>query len=414
MFRLAGALGRAGHEVVVLAGPREGTDFPQPNVTIHRIPARFDPSPPLTGVSLRGTRWLYWNVFARLMAAANPLVWHWLRWDLASGGALEEIHRQAPLDVIEAPEHAANGYFVGRTGIWPMVLRIHGPWDFFFGINRTHGLALNNLLSDLERRSAAHASLITAPSRTMADFMEGRWNLPEKPMAVPNFMDVPDRRPALLPHSTGEQRIVCIGRIERFKGQDVLVKAFAEVAPRHPQARLVLIGPDQWSKRQPFAEVVNRTIPDAEVRSRVELWGPRPLAQTQAELRRASVAVVPSTGFESFSFSTLEAMAAGRPTIVSRTGAMPELMDYGRCGLVVPPGDSVVLAGALDRLLADRDLCEQFASCAHRRAREVYDTRAVLPGMVEAYQIARERFGVARLDPPAHDASMGRVLQVAG
>src|SRR3954463_2583628 len=55
-FRLAGALGRAGHQVVVLAGPTEDVDTPQPNVTLHRIPARYEPA-----LNFRGLRFLYWR-----------------------------------------------------------------------------------------------------------------------------------------------------------------------------------------------------------------------------------------------------------------------------------------------------------------------------------------------------------------
>src|SRR5437868_10838799 len=112
-FRLAGALGRAGYDVVVLAGPSEEAEIPLPNVTVHRIEAKYQP--PVGG---RGLRFLYWRVFARLMNWAHPLVWHWLRWDMASGQALLDIHRQTPLDVIEAPEHAANGLWVGRMCKW--------------------------------------------------------------------------------------------------------------------------------------------------------------------------------------------------------------------------------------------------------------------------------------------------------
>src|SRR2546430_7155796 len=49
---------------------------------------------------------LFRSVLARLMDSANPLVWHWLRWDLASLPALHEIHSSTPLDVIEAPERS--------------------------------------------------------------------------------------------------------------------------------------------------------------------------------------------------------------------------------------------------------------------------------------------------------------------
>lgn len=408
-FRLAHALGRAGHEVVVLAGPSEGREIRLERVTVHRLPARYDPP-----VRFKGWRWLYWRM-AKMLDVANPLVWHWLRWDMASSTALRDIHRCTPLDVIEAPEHAGNGLLVGRMRSWPTVVRVHGPWDLFFGINRNQGMALNRLLAEVERRSVEHADVITTPSRSMASFIQKKWKLNQLPRAIPNFMDVP-RRAAPLPKWGEEARIVCAGRIERFKGQDTLVRAFASVARKHPSASLVLVGPDQWSKKGSFAQAVEEMVPDAEIRRRIELTGPLSLGRTQEELRKASIIVVPSSGFESFSFSTLEAMAAARPTIVSRAGAMPELMDYGRCGMIVSPGEVSELATALDRLLADRCLCEKLAYCAHERAREEYDTDVVLPKLLEAFREARERFGPIgpeSQEPAAMMEGLEEVLEMA-
>src|SRR5687768_8937326 len=123
-YRLAGALGRRGYEVVVLSGPGRGVQIEQPNVTVHRLAARYEPQLPLAGL-----RWMYWKVLAEFLQRSNPIVWHWLRWDMASAAALREIHAETPLDVVEAPEHAANGLPAGMAGRWPLVLRTHGPWD---------------------------------------------------------------------------------------------------------------------------------------------------------------------------------------------------------------------------------------------------------------------------------------------
>jgi glycosyltransferase involved in cell wall biosynthesis len=385
-FRLAGALGRAGHQVVVLAGPTEEKDIEQPNVTIRRIPARYEP--PL-GIS--AFRWLYWRVFATMMNKAHPLVWHWMRWNMASGDALLDIHRKTPLDVIEAPEHAANGLFVGRSHHWPMVVRVHGPWDLFFGINRTNGTAMNRMLAFLERRSVDHAQIVTTPSHTMSAFIRSKWNLSEAPQVVPNFMDVPIEA-APLPVPGKPQRIVCAGRLERFKGQDTLVKAFARIAVKHPSAELHIVGPDQWSTTGSFASVVDQLVTDPAIRRRIFLAGPQPLAKVQEELRRASVAVICSSGFESFSFSTLEAMAAARPIVGSRVGAIPELLDDGRCGLIAAPGNASQFADALDRLLSDRELSQQLSLAAHRRALRRYDTQVAIPAMLRQFKRAREIF----------------------
>jgi glycosyltransferase involved in cell wall biosynthesis len=225
----------------------------------------------------------------------------------------------------------------------------------------------------------------------MAAFMCERWRLGRMPTAIPNFMDVREAR-APLPPAGGPQRIVCAGRLERFKGQDTLVKAFARIAMKHARAELVLIGPDQWSSRMSFARCVDRWVPDANVRRRIHLVGPQSLEQVQAALRSATVAAICSAGFESFSFSTLEAMAAARPIIGSRVGAIPELLQNGKCGLTAAPGNVAHFAEALDRLLSDRALCERLGAAAHARARRCYDTVAVLPEFVKAFESARRLF----------------------
>ncbi len=385
-FRLAGALGRFGHQVVVLAGPSEEHDILQPNVTVHRIPAHYGPR--LRG---RGMRWAYWRIIAPLMNRINPGVWHWLRWDLATFDALQDIDRQTPFDIVEAPEHAANGLAAGRLNKWPLVIRTHGPWDLFFRLNRTSGVPVNRLLAHLEYKSARYAQTLTAPSHSMAAFIRRHWNLPRAPRVLANFMDVPRQRHPL-PPADGPQRIVCAGRIERFKGQDVLVRAFAKIAPQHPQAQLILIGPDQWSPDESFASLIEKICPDPQTRGRIHLPGPMPLRAVQDELVDSSIVAVCSSGFESFSFSTLEGMAAGRPIVACRSGAIPELLDNGRCGLLSAPNDVNDLAQNLDRLLSDRVLADSLAAAAHARAREHYDTLAVVPSIIEMYARTREAF----------------------
>jgi glycosyltransferase involved in cell wall biosynthesis len=272
-----------------------------------------------------------------------------------------------------------------------MVVRIHGPWDLFFGINKTDGTAMNRMLAFLERKSTEQAQVVTTPSHTMAAFMTAKWK-PQRPIeVVPNFMDVTPIAPPL-PGPDEPQRVVIAGRLERFKGQDTLVKAFARIARHHPRAELHVIGPDQWSPTESFAQVVDQLVPEPDVRRRIVLTGPQPLAKVQEELRRAAAVVVCSSGFESFSFSTLEAMAAARPVVGSRVGAIPELLDNGRCGMLAAPGNVAQFAEALDRLLGDRDLSQQLSTAAHQRARQRYDTEVVIPQMLRQFKRAREIF----------------------
>jgi glycosyltransferase involved in cell wall biosynthesis len=387
MFRLATALGRAGHDVHVIAGPSTFSPVDQPNVTLHRIPAQFD-----LQSDNKAFRWLYWRGFAQLMNWMHPAIWHWIKWDLASHHALRELHAAHPLDIVEVPEHAANGWMAGRIHQWPIVMRMHCPWDLFVRVNRFPFNPMHRVLAGLERHTVASVpDALTVPSEAMRREMSRSWRMRRPPQVVPNFMDVPEA-PAPLPANFTEPLITCVGRVEPLKGQDVLVRAFSIIARKHPRARLQIVGPDRWPGKVPFVELLPRWAPDPNVRARIDLLGKVPLQQVPEILRGSRLAVIPSRGFESFSYAALEAMACARPIIATAAGALPELVPNERAGLIVPPADPYLLASAMDRLLADREASEDFALTAHTRARQHYDTPRVLPRIMAAYDDAGDYF----------------------
>ena len=387
MFRLAGALGRAGHEVHVIAGPSHLAPVEQANVHLHRIPAQH-----ILSSGSRALRWLYWRGFARVMNWMHPAIWHWIKWDMASFDAIEQLHASHPLDLIEVPEHAANGWMAGKIHRWPIVMRIHCPWDLFVRVNRFPFNPMHRVLAHLEHQTVASVpDCITVPSRAMQRELSHSWKMRRPPRIVPNFMDVPDTA-APLPPEDGIQNIVCIGRIEPLKGQDILVRAFDTFARKHPRARLQIVGPDRWPGKHRFAELLPTLSPDPEIRARIDLLGTIPLAQIPRILQAARLSVIASRGFESFSFAALEAMSYGRPLVATRVGAIPELIQPEQNGLIVPPENPALLGSAIDRLLQDRPLSEEFGRASHALARERYDTPAVLPQIMSAYEDGSDYF----------------------
>jgi glycosyltransferase involved in cell wall biosynthesis len=387
MFRLANALGQAGHEVHVIAGPSSFPTIRQPNVQLHRIPAHYE-----LDSSNPAFRWLYWRGFARTMNWMHPAIWHWLKWNLASYDAIRDLHAAQPLDLIEVPEHAANGMMAGKIHRWPIVMRMHCPWDLFVRINRFGFNPMHRVLSYLERRTAARVpDGITVPSEAMRRELARSWVLPRQPIIVPNFMDVPDEA-SPLPTDLDAAPIVCIGRVEPLKGQDVLVRAFAKIAAKHPHSRLFIVGPDRWPGKRRFAELLPDLVPDPQIRRRIDLYGAIPLHEVPALLKTARLVIVPSRGFESFSFAVLEAMAAARPVIASNVGAMPELVDDGQTGLVFPSGNADALGTAMSHLLSDRAVAQKMAYQGHAKARQTYHTPLVVPRIMAAYEDASDYF----------------------
>src|SRR5437588_8013406 len=171
MFRLAEALGRAGHEVHVIAGPSTFTTVQQHNVHLHRIAAQHE----LRSES-RILHWLYWRGLTPLLNWMHRPIWHWIRWDIASFDALQKLHAAAPLDLVEVPEHAANGWMAGKIHRWPIVMRIHCPWDLFVRVNRFPFNPMHRVLGHLERATAATVpDAVTMPSLAMREELARAW-----------------------------------------------------------------------------------------------------------------------------------------------------------------------------------------------------------------------------------------------
>ena len=82
------------------------------------------------------------------------------------------------------------------------------------------------------------------------------------------------------------------------------------------------------------------------------------------------VLVVPSISGEAFGYVCIEALSFGIPVIVAKSGALPEIIDHGRCGLVFNPGDHEALAVCLRRLAGDRPLLKQFHYAALARVEQ--------------------------------------------
>jgi MMP alpha-(1->4)-mannosyltransferase len=78
-------------------------------------------------------------------------------------------------------------------------------------------------------------------------------------------------------------------------------------------------------------------------------------------------------------------MAAGKPLVVSAAGALPEVVEHDRSGLVVPRGDEVALAGAIGRLLADRDLAARLGAAGRERARTRFAVSRWVDDIVGGY-----------------------------
>ena len=164
--------------------------------------------------------------------------------------------------------------------------------------------------------------------------------------------DVPDR---------DERTVVAMGRLSREKGFDLLLDAFARVAVQHPQWRLEIAGDG------PERVALQQQIDQRGLGQRVRLVG---WIQDPARFVARGAMFVMSSRYEGFPVSLLEAMAGGVPVISFDCDSGPRaIIRPDVDGLLVPVGDTVALAHAIDRLMSDPVTRHRLGE----RAREVVD-----------------------------------------
>ena len=152
------------------------------------------------------------------------------------------------------------------------------------------------------------------------------------------------------------QIVGVIARLEAEKGHRTLLEAWPLVLAAQPRAWLLIVG--EGSERDSLeAEAASLGISD-----RVVFTGRR--EDVPAVTAALDVSVLPSYR-EAQCLSVLEAMALGRPVVASRVGGIPEMIEDGVSGLLVPPNDREALASAIVRLLADHPFADMIAKRGH-------------------------------------------------
>jgi glycosyltransferase involved in cell wall biosynthesis len=163
-----------------------------------------------------------------------------------------------------------------------------------------------------------------------------------------------------------DPRVRVIGQISRIipsKGQGRLLTAARSVLAKEPETAFLICGYPQDPAYQAWLEREAVTLGIAD-RVRIIRY-PGPIGDVWAAIDihvHASLA-------DSSPMAIAEGMALAKPAVVTRVGGIPELVEHGRTGLVVPAGDSEALAGALLRLLREPETARRLGTAAHERYR---------------------------------------------
>jgi len=196
---------------------------------------------------------------------------------------------------------------------------------------------------------------------------------------VPELIDIAVWERALRAVSIepeGRPRVLCVAHLYRRKRVDVLLRAFARF--RGDAVLRIAGGGLERSRLESLARQLAIT-------ERVDFLGHLPFARLLAEYRHAAVFALPSVQ-EGFGIVFLEAMASSLPIVAARAAAVPEVVDDGSTGILVPPGDDAALAEAMTKLLDDASTRRVMGSAGRERVRQ-FDAPLVARKFLEAISV---------------------------
>lgn len=220
-------------------------------------------------------------------------------------------------------------------------------------------------------RAYAPINLFLCPSRFMATKMQGAGVFPERMRHLPHFVEVQEGGAPRPP----EPRVVFAGRLSAEKGVDLLIRAAGsggfevDIAGEGPQ-------------REEWEELAKSGSGPIRFHGRLSLHEVREL------IRGSAAAVLPARWYENQPLSVLDSFGCGVPVVGTDLGGIPELIDHGVDGYLVPPEDFEGLREKILRLVEDPVRSREMGSAGLRKVRESFSVEGHLTALGQMYSEA--------------------------
>jgi glycosyltransferase involved in cell wall biosynthesis len=286
--------------------------------------------------------------------------------DLLALFRLFRLMRRGRFDVVHT--HSSKAGFVGRLAARLAGVRriIHTPHTFPFEMDVS--LSARFAYRQLERLAACFTDCIVCVCPSQRALAESLID-PARVVVIEN--GIGDPPPANAAEQERQRRhlgieaeslvIGVVGRFTRQKGHAHFIEAARDVATRYPGVRFLLVGDGE------LRQTLEQKIATAGLGDRFIVVGAR---EDVPELLPVFDLVVLPSLWEGLPYVLLEAMAAGKPVIASCVGGMPDVIQDGINGMLVPPRDSAVLAAAMLKLLVNKELRSKMGHSASEALRQ--------------------------------------------
>ncbi|MBL6750788.1 MAG: glycosyltransferase family 4 protein [Nevskia sp.] len=272
-------------------------------------------------------------------------------------------------DLLHVNDARASSFFMVRRGAlraMPRLLTLHSP------IRPSHREGLLKRLVDDADRVVAVSQFVAGSAA--ADIPTSRGKIE----VIANALPPPRIAPAPLP--SDPVVLLCLGRVIEDKGMHSAIEALALLGERARRTRLLIAGDG------PYLETLQALVAARGLDERVVFTGWLLPGEVAPAINLASIVLVPSIWEEAFGLVALEAAQMGRPVIATRTGGLPEVVQDGITGLLVPPDDPAALAEAIALLIGDAQRMARMAAAASAHAGTAHNFSRFVSAYEAAYR----------------------------
>jgi glycosyltransferase involved in cell wall biosynthesis len=303
---------------------------------------------------------------------------------------IEECIQEDGIELIHTHGYKADlyGYVAARRSGKPIVATCHnwvggtaalGIYNHLdrMALKRFHGLAA---VSDSVAQRLLDSGVSAKNIRTIANGIDVQTFEQAHPLPALNF--------------DGSKVVGMVARLDLQKGFEYLLRAARELCGVFPGLKVVIVG--EGPDRKPIENMIQRFG----LQSNVILAGQH--SNMPGIYAALDVFVLPSLN-EGLPMTILEAMAASKPVIATRVGAIPKVIKDGETGLLVDPADVDGLRNALARLLTDADLCSRIGAAGHEWVGRNYTSDAMALKYRQMYDDVLGTPAIATVPTPALD-----------
>lgn len=293
----------------------------------------------------------------------------------------KQIDRRFLIDVVEAPDVDAEGFFLSIFKRKKIITRLHTPLYLYMKNNGVKSKFEHKFQNFIERTQAAKSDLISSPTNCLSQIIGKDWNIDEdRFILIPNPITIDKKE--FKNRIEKQSYILFLGRLEKIKGIDIFLKSLKAVFQQYPKIRVFVAGGQGFGGKTYYQSQLEQRY--RHYGKNLKFLGDERHDSIIKLIRSAELIVLPSR-WENQPYALLESISYGKITVVSDQGGFKEIIKDGYNGWLFEPGSEKSLAKTINKGLSLSSEQKRYIEINAFKTALQYDYSKVIPQFIRLY-----------------------------